>query len=137
MRTLALILAFTLAAAPVAAAADEQSSSPPNGYGAKFWSGIALGVAGVATAVSGVTVARVTDTSTGNAPDNTYQACVAQRTNPIYATNQCAALKGANQRLLWSGVAIGALGAVLVIGSTHTRAQVSPGAVRIVHTIRF
>ncbi len=87
--------------------------------------------------MAGVTVARVTDTSTGNAPDNAYQTCVAQQANPIYATNQCDALKAKNRPLLWSGVAIGALGAVLVIGSTQTSAQISPGAVRILHTIKF
>ena len=137
MRRLALILAFSLAAAPVAAAEEEQSSSSTSRYGAKFWSGIALGIAGVATTVAGVTVARVTDTSTGNAPDGTYQACVAQKANPIYAGNDCEALRAKNRPLLWGGVAIGALGAVLVIGSTQTSAQISPGAVRILHTIRF
>ena len=137
MRTIALVLAFTLAAAPIAAAEEEQSSSSTSHYGAKFWSGIALGIAGVATSVAGVTVARVTDTSTGNAPESTYQACVAQKTNPIYATNDCDGLKAKNRPLLWGGVAIGALGAVLVVGSTQTSAQISPGAVRILHTIRF
>src|SRR5438067_4636693 len=126
MRTAALILAFSLAAAPVAAAEDDQSSSSTSRFGAKFWTGIALGIAGVATSVAGVTVARVTDTSTGNAPDGTYQACVAQKANPIYAGNDCEALRAKNRPLLWGGVAIGALGAVLVIGSTQTSAQISP-----------
>ena len=137
MRTLSLILAFALAAAPALAAEEEQSSSSSSHRGAMFWSGIALGIAGVATAVVGVTVARVTDTSSGNAPNNSYQACVAPQANPVYATNDCGALKGKNRPLLWSGVAIGALGAVLVIGSTQTSAEISPGAVRLLHTIRF
>ena len=137
MRTAALILAFSLAAAPVAAAEDDQSSSSTSRFGAKFWTGIALGIAGVATSVAGVTVARVADTSTGNAPDGTYQACVAQKANPIYAGNECDALRAKNRPLLWGGVAIGALGAVLVVGSTQTSAQISPGAVRILHTIKF
>ena len=140
MRTVALILAFSLAAAPIAAAAgdnDEQSSSTSSRFGAKFWTGIALGVAGVATSVAGVTVARVTDSSTGNAPGSTYQACIAQKANPIYATNDCDGLKAKNRSLLWGGVAVGAVGAVLVIGSTQTSAQFAPGAIRIFHTIRF
>ena len=137
MRTLSLILAFALAAAPALAAEEEQSSSSSSHRGAMFWSGIALGIAGVATAVVGVTVARVTDTSSGNAPNNTYQACVAQQAKPVYATSDCGALKGKNRPLLWSGVAIGALGAVFVIGSTQTSAEISPGAVRLLHTIRF
>jgi hypothetical protein len=135
MKTVSLCLVFALAAAP-AIAAEEQSSSSSS-RGTMFWSGIALAVAGVATSVVGVTVARVEGTSTGNAPDGAYQACVAQKTNPIYATNNCDALKAKNRPLLWSGVAIGAIGAVLVIGSTHTSAEISPGAVRVFHTIRF
>ena len=140
MRTVALILAFSLAAAPIAAAAgdnDEAQSSSSSQFGAKFWTGIALGVAGVATSVAGVTVARVTDSSTGNAPPGTYQACVAQKADPIYATNNCDALKAKNLPMLWSGVAIGALGAVLVMGSARTHAEISPGVIRISHTIRF
>jgi hypothetical protein len=144
MRTVALILALSLAAAPVVAAAgndandnDESQSSSSSSRSAKFWTGIALGVAGVATSVAGVTVARVTDSSTGNAPGSTYQACVAQKANPIYATNDCDGLKAKNRGMLWGGVAVGALGAVLVIGSTQTSAQIAPGAIRIFHTIRF
>jgi len=136
MRTVSLILAFVLAAAPVAAA-DDQSSSSSNNHRALFWSGIALGIAGVATAVAGVTVARVTDASTGNAPNSTYDACIAQKTNPVYATNQCDGLKAKNRPLLWGGVALGALGAALVIGSTQTSAEISPGGFRLFHTIRF
>src|ERR1051326_4539527 len=144
-RTVSLILAFALAAAPAVAAADDQqpssssssSSSSGGGRRAMFWSGIALGIAGVATSVAGVTVARVEDSSTGNAPAGAYQACVAQKANPIYATNDCDGLKAKNRGMLWGGVAVGALGAVLVIGSTQTSAQIAPGAVRIVHTIRF
>jgi len=102
-----------------------------------FWSGVALGVAGVTTAVLGVTVARVEDSSTGNAPSGAYRSCVAQKQDPIYASSSCEALKAKNRPLLWSGVALGAVGAALVIGSTQTSAQVSAGAVRLLHTIRF
>jgi hypothetical protein len=135
MRAFALILAFALAAAP-ALRAEEQSSSTSH-HGTMFWSGIVLGIAGVAISVAGVTVARVTDTSSGNSPSSTYQTCVAQRADPIYATNDCGVLKGKNRPLLWSGVAVGALGAVLVIGGTRTSAEISPGAFRVFHTIRF
>lgn len=116
--------------------AGEQSSSQ-GGRGRMFWTGLALGVAGVATSVLAVTTFRVEDASTGNAPAGTYQACVAQQSDPIYATNSCDALKGKNQGLLWGGVAVGAAGAALMIGGTHTSAQISAGAVRVLHTIRF
>ena len=61
-----------------------------------LWSGLALGVAGATTAVLGTTVYRVEDNSTGNAPPNAYQTCVAQKKDPVYASNQCDALKAKN-----------------------------------------
>jgi hypothetical protein len=118
------------------ASAQEQPSSH-EGRGRLFWSGLALGLAGATASVLGVTAFRVEDTSTGNAPAGTYQACVAQKSDPIYATNSCDPLKGKNRGLLWGGVAAGALGAVLMIGGTHTSAEISAGAVRVFHTIRF
>src|SRR3954471_10231854 len=89
--------------------AGEQSPSH-EGRSRLFWSGLVLGLAGVTTSVLGVTAFRVEDTSTGNAPAGTYQACVAQRSDPIYATNNCEGLKGKNRGLLWGGVAVGAAG---------------------------
>ena len=123
------------AKATVAAAAAQPSGE--RGRGARFWSGLGLGIAGVTTAVLGVTVTRVESSSTGNAPASTYQACVAQKTDPIYATNHCDALKGKNVPMLVGGVVIGAAGAALMIGSTRTSAEVSPGTVRLLHRIRF
>lgn len=120
--------------AVAAAAAVQQSDTVRQPL---FWSGLALGIAGITTAVLGVTAYRVEDTSTGNAPNNAYQTCVAQKKDPIYASSRCDALKGKNRALLWSGVAIGAVGATLIIGSTHTSAELSGGAVRLLHTIRF
>ena len=123
------------AAAVAAVATAEQGSDRVRQP--MFWSGLALGIAGITTAVLGVTAYRVEDTSTGNAPNNAYQTCVAQKKDPIYASNSCEALKGKNRALLWSGVAIGGVGATLMIGSTHTSAELSAGAVRLLHTIRF
>ncbi|PYQ87744.1 MAG: hypothetical protein DMG03_04945 [Acidobacteria bacterium] len=105
--------------------------------GKVFWSGLALGTAGITTSVLGVTVYRVDDSSTGNAPASSYQACVAQKSDPIYATNVCGALKGKNRPMLWSGVAVGALGGVMMIGGTRTSAEIGPGTLRVFHTIRF
>src|SRR5262249_60823878 len=92
------LVASALPARP-AVAAEEQSGSSSDHHRAMFWSGVALAIAGVATSVAGVTTARVTDTSSGNAPNNTYQACVAQKANPIYAANDCDPLKGKNRPL--------------------------------------
>jgi hypothetical protein len=63
---------------------------------------------------------------------------VAQKTsNPAYAGNDCDALKGKNVRVLWGGVALGALGAVMAIGSAHSGAELGPSVVRFVHRVRF
>ena len=139
MKAVSMLLAFALAASPVAAQERQPSvASSDSGRGALFWSGLVLGVVGVTTAVLGTTVYRVEDSSTGNAPIGTYQACVAQKTSdPVYATNNCDVLKAKNRPMLWSGVAVGALGAALMIGSSRTRAEITPGFVRVLHTVRF
>ncbi len=115
----------------------EEQSTGHQGRGPLFWSGLAIGLAGVTASVLGVTAFRVDDSSTGNAPVGTYQACVAQRSDPIYATNNCDGLKAKNRGLLWGGVAAGAVGAALMIGSTHTSAEITASGIRVVHTIRF
>ncbi len=102
-----------------------------------LWSGLALGVAGATTAVLGTTVYRVEDNSTGNAPPNAYQTCVAQKRDPVYASNQCDALKAKNVKLLTTGAVLGGVGAALMIGGAHTSAEISPGVVRFVQRIRF
>ena len=130
MRMTVLCLIAVFAAGP--AFAEEETSR-----GKVFWSGLALGIAGITTSVLGVTVYRVDDSSTGNAPASSYQACVAQKSDPIYATNVCGALKGKNRPMLWSGVAVGALGGVMMIGGTRTSAEIGPGTLRVFHTIRF
>jgi hypothetical protein len=137
MRSVSILLVLVLTATPALAQEKQPTASPITGRGAMFWSGIALGAAGVTTAVLGVTVDRVGESSTGNAPAGTYQACVAQTRDPVYATNNCDVLKGKNRTLLWTGVTVAALGAVLTIGGAHTHAELSPGFVRLLHTIRF
>src|SRR5262245_44103535 len=123
--------------AAAAAAAAEQPSRTSSQHRAMFWSGLARGVAGATTATLGLTAFRVEDSSSGNAPKGAYQACVAQQADPIYASNQCDALKGKNLGLLWGGVAIGAAGAVLMIRSIETSAELQPSAVKLVKRIRF
>jgi len=151
-RVVTLLLVVAFAAAPVfaqdqpihksiehaaAAAAAEQPTPSSSHHNAMFWSGLALGVAGATTSVLGLTVFRVEDSSTGNAPKGTYQACVAQKADPIYANNQCDSLKAKNLGLLWGGVAIGAAGAALMIHGINTSAELEPGTVRFVNRIRF
>jgi hypothetical protein len=134
MRVITVCLLAVLVAPP--AFADEQAS--PEGHRSRlFWSGLALGVAGLTTSVIGVTTARVESSSTGNAPPSAFQACVTQQRDPIYATNSCDALKAKNRSLLWGGVAMSAVGAALMIGSSRTSADIAPGFFRLRHTIRF
>jgi hypothetical protein len=157
MRIMSAWVAIALTAAPVAAqqpqpihasiaraaetAAQQPApakASPSAKKGVLFWSGLAVGVAGITTAALGVTALRTEDSSTGNAPQGTYLACVAQRnSDPIYATNQCDGLKAKNLKLLWGGVAIGGLGAAMMIGGSRTSAELSSGAFGIFHHVKF
>jgi hypothetical protein len=134
MKPVVVCLIVLLGASP--AFAQSQPSSD-TGHGRTFWSGLVLGAVGVTMSVLAVTVYRVDDSSTGNAPPGTFQACVAQQSDPIYAGNNCDALKGKNLPLLWSGVAVGALGGVVMIHGSRTRAEVSANGFRLSHTIRF
>ena len=127
-------IADSAAAAAVSAAAAQGASG---GRGKLFWPGVALGIAGVTTGVLAATVARVENNSSGNAPPGAYQACVAQKKDPIYAGSDCDALKAKNVTLLAAGVALGAAGAALMIGSRETNAEVRPGVIRFMHRIRF
>jgi hypothetical protein len=135
MRAGVACLIVLLVATP--AFAQDPPPSQEGSRGRLFWSGLAVGVAGVATSVLGVTAFRVDDSSTGNAPPNTYQACLAQKLDPIYATNNCDALKAKNRPMLWGGVAAGALGAVLMIRGSRTSAEISANGFRVSRTIRF
>ena len=125
----------SIARAAAAVAAEEQASTTH--HRALLWSGLALGVAGATMAVLGTTVYRVEDSSTGNAPPNAFQTCVAQKKDPVYASNQCDALKAKNVKLLTTGAVLGVVGAALMIGSAHTSAEISQGTVRFLHRIRF
>jgi len=116
---------------------QDSASAHDSSRGRLFWSGLALGVAGVTTSVLGVTVRRVDDNSSGNAPPGTYQACIAQRSDPIYASNSCESLRAKNLPMLYGGVAVSALGAVLMIRGAHTTAEVTANGFRLSHTIRF
>lgn len=159
MRVVSMLVAIALTASPAvaqqsqpihasmaraaeAAAAEQTTPQPSAGSstrkGVLFWSGLGLGVAGVTTSALGLTAFRTEDSSTGNAPSGSYLACVAQKnSSPIYATNQCDALKGKNLKLLWGGVALGGLGAAMMIGGSRTSAEFSSGAIGIFHHVTF
>jgi hypothetical protein len=133
--------------ASIARAAHESAvQSPPRsadgrsaaGGRALFWSGLALGVAGVTTSALGLTVLRTEDSSTGNAPAGTYAACVAQKnSDPVYAANQCDGLKAKNLKLLWGGVALSGVGAVMMIRGSNTSAELTPTTIGLFHHLHF
>jgi len=159
MRIVSMVVAFALAAspalaqdrpAPIRASIDQAvaaalstsagaTNATPSGHRSTlFWTGLAVSLAGVTTSALGLTALRTDQTSTGNAPDGTYLACVAQRdSNPIYATNQCDALKGKNLKALWGGVAIAGAGLGMMIGGSRTSAEVSGGGFSVFHRVRF
>src|SRR5947207_13149218 len=115
--------------AAAAAAAAEQQTPTTHSTGHRaglFWSGLALGIAGATTSVLGLTALRVEDSSSGNAPKNRYHGCGAQKVDPIYASNQCDALKGKNLKLLWAGVATSGAGASLLISGIDAQAEIGP-----------
>jgi hypothetical protein len=158
MRAVSLLVAITLTASPALAqqpapirasiekaaeAAAQTPAQPKSGSASAqksglFWSGLALAVAGVTTSALGLTVLRTEDNSTGNAPAGAYKACVALRdSNPIYAGNQCDALKAKNLKLLWGGVALSGVGAALMITGRDTSAELSPGTIAVFHRLHF
>ena len=157
MRAVCLLVAIALTASPVfaqqsspirasidkaadaiASAKDTTAGVDGGGRSRLFWSGLVVGMAGVTTSALGLTVFRTDATSTGNAPDGTYRACVAQRdSDPIYASNQCDALKGKNLKLLWGGVAIAGAGLSMMILGTNTSAQITRGGVGLFHRVWF
>jgi hypothetical protein len=158
MKAVSLLVVITLGASPAfaqhapirasiekaaEAAAEQTASKSARGSdrghtSGLFWSGVALGIAGVTTSALGLTAFRSDDSSTGNAPKSTYAACVAQKnSDPVYATNQCGVLKGKNLKLLWGGVALGGAGAALMIGGRDTSAELSPGTIGVFHRWHF
>jgi hypothetical protein len=151
MKAVAISLAIALSATsalaqssdhPIADSAAQAAKAPAEssshgGRGKLFWSGLALGIAGTTTGVLATTVARVEDKSSGNAPPTAFQACVAQKSDPIYAGNNCDALKAKNVPMLAAAAALGAAGAVLMIAGSRASAEVRPGVVRFGYRIRF
>lgn len=153
MKVVALSLVVVLSAGSTFAAASEspiadsaaraartvaaEQESHASSRSKLFWPGLALGIAGIVTGVVASTVARVEDNSSGNAPPSAYQQCVAQKSDPIYATNSCDGLKAKNVPMLAAGVALGAAGAALMIAGSHTSADIGPGAVRLSYRFRF
>jgi len=108
------------------------------GSGVLFWSGLAVGIAGVTTSALGLTALRTEDTSTGNAPSGTYLACVAQKKQqPDLRDESMRRAEGQE-----SQAALGRRGdwrpwRRMMIGGSRTSAELSSGAIGIFHHVTF
>lgn len=103
-----------------------------------FVTGIVLGLAGGAAIVLGGTVARTSDSTSGNTPEGAFAGCESLQSNPVYAGNQCGALKGPNTALVIGGAIAAAAGVTLaIIGAPNSSVVVGPGVVRFRQHISF
>jgi hypothetical protein len=121
------------AASQAAAAAATQSSRRP-----LFLTGVVLGIAGGAAIVIGTTVAKTTNSTSGNSPTNTFDSCEALKANPVYRGNECDVLKGPNTALVVGGAVLAAAGVTLaIVGAPHSSIAFGPGSVAIRHRLTF
>jgi hypothetical protein len=143
-----LVLAFLIAAAPVAAQqpiaqsaaaqAGATASSQQSARRPMFLTGIVLGIAGGTAIVAGSTFAKTSDETSGNTPTGAFENCVALKSNPVYRGNDCDVLKGPNKALVIGGTVAAAVGITLtVIGAPHSSITFGPGSVRFRQRITF
>ena len=127
------------AAATAAAAAQTSPQAPARtSRTPMFWTGVTLGIAGGAAIIAGSTFAKTADATSGNTPEGVYDACVALKSNRIYAGNDCDVLKGPNKAMVIGGaLAAGAGVALAMIGAPHSSIAFGPGAVSFRQRIRF
>ena len=123
---------LTQAAAPTSAQPAQPAHRP------MFLTGVVLGLAGGAAIILGSTVARTESSTSGNTPENGFESCEALRSNPVYAGNQCNALKGPNTALVLGGAIAAAAGVTLaLIGAPNSSVTIGPGVVRFGHRVSF
>ena len=145
-----LVLAFAVSASPAwaqqstkqplrdsaaaqAAAAPAQAARRP-----LFLTGVVLGLAGGTAIILGSTVAKSSDSTSGNTPEGVFDACESLKANPVYRGNECSVLKGPNTALVIGGVIAAATGVTLaLIGSPHSSVTFGPGIVRFRHRVTF
>ena len=121
------------AASQAATAAATQSSRRP-----LFLTGVVLGIAGGAAIVVGTTVAKTSDSTSGNTPTSGFDSCEALKANPVYRGNECDVLKGPNTALVVAGAILAATGVTLaVVGAPHSSIAFGPGTVAIRHRLTF
>jgi hypothetical protein len=144
--SLALVLAATpaLAQQPLqesarrAATAAAAQPSASTDHRARFLTGAIVASAGGAAIVLGLTALKTADSTSGNTPDGVYDACVAQKANPVYRGNDCGVLKGPNTGLVIGGAAAAAAGVTLMLlGRSNNTIDVGPGGFAIRRKLTF
>lgn len=126
-----LIVAWALLTAPAFA----QSAS---GNRARFWTGALLGAAGGTAIVLGTTAIKSEKTTSGNTPKGAFANCVALKSNPVYAGNDCDVLRGPSTPLVVGGAIAAAAGATLMLlGLPHSNVHVTRDGLAVTHRIKF
>ena len=126
-----VVLAWALLSAPAFA-------QPASGNRARFWTGALLGAAGGTAIVLGTTAIKSDKTTSGNTPKGAFDNCVALRSNPVYAGNDCAVLRGPTTALVVGGAVAAAAGATLMmLGLPNSSVRVSPGGLAVSHRVKF
>lgn len=131
-----------LAQQPVRATAEREAAriaaeQTGRRHAKSLLAGAVVASAGATVAILGATAFRTERTTSGNTPPTSFAQCEALKSNPVYAGNQCDALKGPNLAMVGSGIAVAALGATLMaIGSSRGSVQIRPNGVQFVVTSR-
>jgi hypothetical protein len=103
-----------------------------------FVSGVILGAAGGTAIILGMTALRTADATSGNAPQGSFAACEALKSDPVYRGNECDVLKGPNKALVIGGVIAAASGVSLaMMGLPNSSISIGPNRWRISHRLSF
>jgi hypothetical protein len=128
-------VSVVLACAFLSTPAFAQSAS---GNRARFWTGALLGAAGGTAIVLGTTAIKSDKTTSGNTPKGGFDSCVALKSNPVYAGNECDVLRGPTTALVVGGAVAAAAGATLMmLGLPNSSVQVTHGGLAVTHRVKF
>ena len=135
MTSLRAIVSGALACALFATPAFAQ---PASGNRARFWTGAILGAAGGTAIVLGTTAIKSDKSTSGNVPKGAFDNCVALKSNPVYAGNDCDALRGPTTALVVGGAIAAATGATLMmLGLPNSSVHVTRGRFGVTHRVKF
>jgi hypothetical protein len=125
--------ATSAAAAQAAATTSTQTTRRP-----LFLTGVVVGLAGGTAIILGSTVAKTSESTSGNTPVGAFDTCESLKSNPVYRGNECGVLKGPNTALVIGGAIAAATGVTLaLIGAPNSSVTIGPGVVQVRHRFRF